>query len=254
MDRSLETLLDRISSAAQDLLQAFQVGNPPARLGLRRSARLPVAAALHRSLQKPVLLITDRFDHALAMVEELELWNPGAPTLLFPEPTPLFYENAAWGESTRRERLLSLTTLSAYHIPGASVLPTPPVVVASIRALMTRTLPRRDFLTATRTLRIGQSMQLNELVRNWLRLGYEPVTTVITPGQFARRGGILDLWPPAETYPVRLEFFGDEIDTFRYFDPSTQRTLDTNVSSPPDRVLVTPAREYLLPASVEFCQ
>ena len=251
MDRSLETLLDRISSAAQDLLQAFQVGNSPARLGLRRSARLPVAAALHRSLQMPVLLITDRFDHALAMVEELELWNPGAPTLLFPEPTPLFYENAAWGESTRRERLLSLTTLSAYHIPGASVLPTPPVVVASIRALMTRTLPRRDFLTATRTLRIGQSMQLNELVRNWLRLGYEPVTTVITPGQFARRGGILDLWPPAETYPVRLEFFGDEIDTFRYFDPSTQRTLDTTVSSPPDRVLVTPAREYLLPASVD---
>ena len=75
-----------------------------------------------------------------------------------------------------------------------------------------------------------------------LTLGYEPVSTVVAPGQFARRGGILDIWTSADAQPVRLEFFGDEIDTLRRFDPATQRTIQSL-----QRLPVTPAREYLVP-------
>ena len=64
---------------------------------------------------------------------------------------------------------------------------------------------------------------------------------MIAPGQFARRGGILDIWPPAENEPVRLEFFGDEIETLRRFDPATQRTVRQNGL---EKVMLTPAREY----------
>lgn len=248
MAKPLEALVDEIIKSCSPLLESVQAGQPAIRLGLRRSARLSVSAALYKIKQQVTLLLTDRADHALTLAEEMELWTPGAPLLLFPEPTPLFYENAAWGDSTRRDRLLTLTTLAAYHIPGATLPVAPPLIIAPTRALMTRTIPRREFLAASRSLRRGQVIPIDELLRAWLKLGYESVNTVIAPGQYARRGGILDVWPPAELQPLRLEFFGDEIDTMRRFDPATQRTYPggSDGAPVPDRILVTPAREYLL--------
>jgi transcription-repair coupling factor (superfamily II helicase) len=228
MDKVLEPILEQIKYSLSDLTTAILEDYPLGSLHLQRSARLPVAAAIYRSISVPFLLVTDRVDHGLALAEELELWLPDANRMTLPEPSPLFYENAAWGETTRQERMLVLTTLAAYHIPGALPPPSPPIIIAPIRALMTRTLPRRDFLRATRSLKSGQSARIDDLIRNWVSLGYEPVNTVISPGQFAHRGGILDLWSPAESFPVRIEFFGDEIETLRQFDPSTQLTLRLN--------------------------
>ena len=156
--------------------------------------------------------------------------------------------HGAWGEASRRDRLVALTSLASYHIPGASKPEQPPLIVAPVRALMTRTLPRRDFLKAVKLLKVGANIQLDQLARLCHSIGYEPTTIVIAPGQFARRGGILDLWPPAEQSPLRLEFFGDEIDTLRPFDPATQRTIKTNDHPAPDRLQIMPAREYIIPA------
>ncbi|MBN2550554.1 MAG: transcription-repair coupling factor [Anaerolineales bacterium] len=244
---SLNPLLQVLDKACQPLIEALKTnrGVQPS-LGLRRSARLPILAALYRQLSWPLVLLTDRADHALTVLDELALWLPDALRLYFPEPTPLFYENAAWGESTRRDRLMALTTLATYHIPGAPAPQVPPILVAPARALMTRTLPRREFLKASRILRLGQTIQPDELIRLCLSLGYESVNTVIAFGQYARRGGILDLWPPAEPQPVRLDFFGDEIDTLRRFDPATQRTLKKTDDDQTGRVLITPAREFLI--------
>ena len=225
---SLSAILEAIIASSQDILAAIQSGEALPPLGLRRSARLPVLAALQRALGQPVVLITDRADHALTLMEELGLWAPEGLRMSFPEPTPLFYEEAAWGESTRRDRLATLTALAAYHIPGAPQPPSPPLLVAPARALMTRTLPRRDFLKFSRMLRIGQTLALEELARTCVALGYENSHIVIAPGQFARRGGLIDLWPPAEPQPVRLEFFGDEIETMRRFDPASQRTIKSH--------------------------
>lgn len=250
MDKVLDPILEQITHAAAELIETIKAGRASHQLRLRRAARLPVATALHQALNVPALLVTDRADHALLFAEEHELWSPGTPPLVFPEPNPLFYENAAWGETIRRDRLLTLTTLAAYHIPGAALPTVPPLIIAPARALMTRTLPRRDFLTATRTLKRTQHVYIDDLVRNWVVLGYEPVNTVIAPGLFARRGGILDLWPPAEAYPIRIEFFGDEIETMRAFDPTTQRTLPAGAGAQiaaPERILISPAREFLLP-------
>ncbi len=122
---------------------------------------------------------------------------------------------------------------------------THPLIIAPVRALMARTLPRRDFIKASRVLKLGQQIQPEALQRSWVEIGYQAADLVVEPGQFSRRGGILDVWPAAENYPVRLEFFGDEIDTFRRFDPSTQRTIKAI-----DQVLITPARE-ILPGKAE---
>lgn len=245
---ALELLLDAITENCQSLAEALQNRRKIAPLGLRRSARLPVTVSLQRCSQQPVLLVTDRADRALAILEELALWAPHSLRLYFPEPTPLFYEPGAWGEASRRDRLIALTSLASYHIPGAIKPKHPPLIVTPVRALMTRTLPRRDFLKASKLLTAGASISLDQLARLCLSLGYEHTAIVIAPGQFARRGGILDLWPPAENSPLRLEFFGDEIDTLRPFDPATQRTLKTQSPATPARVQITPAREYIIPA------
>jgi transcription-repair coupling factor (superfamily II helicase) len=244
---SLEPLIRLIADSSRELIQTLQTGESLGNLGLRRAARLPLMAGLYGQLQRPILLLTDRADRAIALADELGQWAPQAQRMIFPEPAPLFYENASWGETTRRERLNALTALAAYLIPGARAPEKPPLIIAPARALMTRTLPRREFLKATRNLRQGQQVSMDELARQLIGLGYEPATIVVAPGQFARRGGILDLWPPAEILPVRLEFFGDEIDTLRRFEANTQRS-----ARPPkdgeERVLVTPAREFLLNA------
>src|SRR4030067_1563543 len=120
----LETIIDRIASSSIDLIQAIREGRSVPPLGLRRSARLPWLAALYQSLESPLLLITDRNDHALMLADELALWTPNVPRLFFPEPNPLFYENAPWGMSNRHDRLLVLSSLAIYHLPGLQK-PTP---------------------------------------------------------------------------------------------------------------------------------
>ncbi len=251
----LEFLINRIADENREYLaelvtaeqDADASAHPGVRLGLRRSARLPVLAALHQKMDAPLMLITDRADHALTLYDELALWLPSVQRYLFPEPNSLFYEESPWGETTRRDRLLVLTNLAAYHIPGTNQRSSlsPPVIIASARALMTRSIPRRDFLKATRILRSGQTTPVEELIRSWVSLGYEPANIVISPGRFARRGGILDIWPPADQQPTRIEFFGDEIETLRPFDPTTQRTLRQKGKGQ-YQLTITPAREYLL--------
>ncbi len=233
-------------SSYQRLLAGLRAGDQLPGLALPRAARLPLLAAVHIDMKQPVVLITDRSDHALQLYDELSFWLPDASRYIFSEPNPLFYEEAAWGAATRRERLQTLTRLASYHLPFLEENATPPIIVTSARALMTRTLPRRDFLKASSQIKVGQNLPLNSLQEEWVRIGYMPSDTVLEPGQFSHRGGLLDIWPLSEPSPVRLDFFGDEIDTIRRFDPGSQRTVDKLAA-----VLITPAREYLLPGKLE---
>lgn len=231
----------RQASSYQRLLTALRAGDRLPGLALPRAARLPVLAALYSDLEQPIVLVTDRADHALQLHDELGFWLPESPRYIFSEPNPLFYEEAAWGTTTRRERLQTLTRLAAYHLPFMEKPASAPIVVTSARALMTRTLPRRDFLKASKQIKVGNNLSINNLLEEWVQIGYQPADTVLEPGQFSHRGGLLDIWPQSESAPVRLDFFGDEIDTIRRFDSGSQRTVDKLTA-----VLVTPAREYLV--------
>ena len=239
---NMEILLNKIRTLPQyqHLLKQLQAneGQLPG-LGLPRAARLPVLGTLHHDLDRPILLVTDRADHALSLFDELGFWVK-SPRYHFAEPNPLFYEQAAWGVTTRRERLQTLTALASYHLPFAQKPEIHPIFITSARSLMTRTLPRRDFLRAFKKISAGQSIQPDALSRSWVEIGYQRVNTVLEPGQFSKRGGIIDIWPPAEKLPARLDFFGDEIETIRRFDPASQRTVE-NLES----ILITPAREFI---------
>lgn len=194
-------------------------------LALPRAARLALTAALHDDLNVPIVLLTNRADRALGLLDELHFWLPQDCNFYFPEPNPLFYEKLPWSASTRRERLQVFSMLARYHLPGLNTTSsTAPVIVTPVRAVMTRSIPRRDFLRAVMRLKLGDQHDLHTITAGWVGIGYEYSNIVVQPGQFSRRGGILDVWSPSASMPVRMEFFGDEIDTLRTFNPATQRT------------------------------
>ena len=235
--------------AGEPVPGAVEAPAAPPNLALLRSARLAVAAALWRALRVPVLYITDRTDHRLQAQREIALWlgdshaAPGvqaaAPFLLpFPAPASPTEAPDAWDELTRTERLRVLAALAAHFIPAAPRQPL--LVFTTAAALLTPTLSRRALAQASRRLKAGQRLSPPALARNLVALGYQPASVVTASGQFARRGGIVDLWPPTLPHPVRLDFFGDEVDALRSFDPATQRTTGRL-----DDLLLTPAAERL---------
>jgi len=227
-------------------------------LRLPRASRIPVVAALAEDVRRPVLVVCARADRALTLIEELAVWTPGSRILHFTEPDPIFYEYDAWRPQTLRARLTTLAALTGLSssTPGFPTpdLPYPPpdprhsahdtrsptLVITSARAWMTRTIPRRDFLANTRTLKVGQSVRLEKLLETWVGAGYTAETVVVQPGEFSRRGGIIDIYPMADDLPARIELFGNDIETIRRFDPATQRS-----SEKIETLTVTPAREAL---------
>jgi transcription-repair coupling factor (superfamily II helicase) len=200
-----------------------------------RAARLLRPAALHQDLGRTVVLITDRADHALSLTTNSIWLKP--PRYLFAEPNPLFLEQAVGrGHTSNGCRPLSTDGPSAPLRQKGS-----PACDRQLGALVDDALVPAGIHPSCKRLAAGASVQLDCLVREWARIGYPRVNTVLEPGQFSHRGGLLDVWPPSDPGPSRLDFFGDEIESIRRFDPATQRTLEKI-----EVVLVTPAREFLL--------
>jgi len=127
-------LLAPLSSlpAYQDLLTGLREGDHTGGslrgLGLPRSVRLALLAALHLDLEKPILLLTNRADRALSLFDELGFWMPEGTNLYFAEPNPSFYEDLPWSEGTRHDRLRVLTEFGRYWLPGDVAPPKPSVV------------------------------------------------------------------------------------------------------------------------------
>ncbi|MDK1119162.1 MAG: transcription-repair coupling factor [Anaerolineae bacterium] len=226
----------------QALLENINNAGIQSGLSLPRAARLPLLSALYNELDRVVLLITDRADHAINLFDELAFWVGNNSRFHFADPNPLFYEKAPWGINTRRERLRSLTCLARYHLQNEKLPEKPPIIVTSARSLITKTLPLQEFINACVRLSIGKSYQLEPLLRSLIRIGYQFVDTVLETGQISHRGGLIDVWPLSEPQPARLDFFGDVIESIRQFDPTSQRTISTV-----DSMLITPAREFLRP-------
>ncbi|MCY3543598.1 MAG: transcription-repair coupling factor [Chloroflexi bacterium] len=116
----------------------------------------------------------------------------------------------------------------------------PPLVVASVGALMQRTLARDVMDGGNHTLRRGEQVELSDMLDLWRRMGYRFESAVYAPGVVSRRGGIIDIFPVAADTPARIELWGNEIDSIRHFDPATQRSGEVV-----DTVQVSPAHEIL---------
>lgn len=238
----LDGLLDilRRTGAYRGLLDGLAQGSPLPDQHILRSARPFVLAALASDLDRPLLIIAGRVDRAHNIGEQLPVWLPGRAIERFAEPTSIFYERSPRTPSAIQNRLTTLASLAPPVGVKRPASEPPPIIVSSALALMQKTLPAREFRAASRLLRVGTQISPEGLLHTWLENGYEPASIVIEPGTFSRRGGILDIFPVSARQPVRIEFFGDEIDSLRTFDAASQRSLASI-----EQIAIPPAREAL---------
>jgi transcription-repair coupling factor (superfamily II helicase) len=216
----------------------LQPGSADLRLSVVDVAKPAAVAALHAALQRPLLLIVGRSDWARRYADELALWaaEPGL-VLHFPATDALPYEPLTPDPDQSAERLAVLARLLSAEVG--------PLIVTSVRAVADKLMAPERFNQAAGWARTGQQVSPRALIERWLDGGYEPAAQVEGPGQFARRGGIVDVFPgglsgEAMGLGYRLEFWGDEIDSIRSFDPVTQRSI-----ARVDAVFVPPASEVL---------
>ncbi|MBV9329068.1 MAG: transcription-repair coupling factor [Chloroflexi bacterium] len=223
----------------QDLVESLHTpsGAGPRVLSAISPARAFALAALHAAVRRPMLLITGRPSEARVYANELRAWaaDPDA-VLLYPETDALPYDRLPSDPDKLTERLSALERLSGLKEDRDG---SPPLVVASVRAAMDLVLEPDVFRGCHRVVCRGDTLPPAELAGEWLRLGYEPSALVDSPGLFSRRGGILDVYPPGGE-PLRIELWGDEVDTIRLFDPATQRSTEQLESA-----AIGPAHEVL---------
>jgi transcription-repair coupling factor (superfamily II helicase) len=239
----------------QDLAQRLEHGGVLTCAGVSQAAQ-PFFAVLLQifSPQRPIVIVTDNLKTQESFQQDLETWLSLESTVHSPQSkagevshsilhspaSPLFYP--AWDvlphegklphADTISDRLETLVALSPN--PGTPG-PGPQIIVTSVTALLQKTFPPEMLRNHTRTLARGDKINPLDLIE-WLEeRGCEPEAQVTQKGEIALRGGILDVWPLTSPWPVRLEFFGDELESLRHFDPLTQISREEilSVTLPP---------------------
>lgn len=198
--------------------------------GLSPIIRAHFIAALCRELNRPALVLCHDEESARTTQEAIQSFG-GEGVSFLPSRDLTFYDANVISRGWEQRRLRQFHRLAAGETG---------ILVTSLRALTTRTIPKAVLEQAVLTLHPGDSHEIDTLGNQLIALGYARSSLVEGPGQFALRGGILDVFSPADTRPVRIEFFGDEIDIMGYFDPVTQRRTENA-----EAVTVLPVAETL---------
>ena len=201
----------------RSLLAAIDNGACPAAFsGLSAVHRAHFAAGIRQELGRPVVVVCADEGEAERMARDLAaLSGEAVRTLSAREFT--FHNAAVVSRQYEHRRLSTLRALAAGECP---------LLVCTVESILQRTIPKTLLTQAAQVLRMGERHDLGELAGTLAAAGYTRCEQVEGVGQFALRGGILDFFSPAHPKPVRVEFFGDEIDAMGLFDPDTQRRIE----------------------------
>ena len=191
-------------------------------------------AELVRSRKLPVLHVA-RDDKRLEETRKaVEFFAPDLPVFIFPAWDCLPYDRISPNHDVSAARMATLATL-------AQGFDRPFLLLTTVNAA-TQRVPAREILqTASFTATVGKQIDEAALREFLVRMGFNQAPTVMEPGDYAIRGGLIDLFPPGESGPVRLDLFGDVLDAARRFDPETQRTIEKL-----QRVELAPVSEIIL--------
>ena len=212
------------------LLESVRKGRLPASLsGLSHIHKALLISALTADSGQPGLVITADEGEAVRLKEDLEVM--GKKAVLYPARDFTFRNLTGQSREYEHVRLGALARLMEEDFD---------VVLCGVDAAVQFTIPPAELYGRTFTLKAGQSLSPAAAVSRLLAAGYVRAEQVEGPGQFALRGGILDFYTPDLPQPVRVEFWGDEIDSLAAFDTESQRRLDTL-----KQVRVAPATEVL---------
>ena len=167
----------------------------------------------------PLLLHVARDDRRLeALADGLAFFAPKVRVIQFPAWDTVPYDRIGPNTEIVATRVASMARLAAAARKGATV------VLTTVNAILQRLPPREFIRRSLKTIAPGQRIDMNRLIQRLNLAGFQRTGTVMEAGEYAVRGGILDLFPPGRLAPVRLDFFGDTLEHIKAFDPETQRT------------------------------
>ena len=211
----MEKLLSFLGTIPEykELLAALKAGESAAVSGIGQINRSHLVAALHSDTKRPIVVVCQDDIAAKRLQEELSAFL-GQEAAILPNRELTLYDTSVVSRGWEQKRLRQFYDLQR----GSCNLQ-----IFSWEALSQRTMPPAVLRDAAFCLQVGQSYDPDALLVKLAGAGYSRCTMVEGPGQFAVRGGIIDIFSPAADQPFRCEFFGDELDTMGYFDPETQR-------------------------------
>ena len=216
---------------------ARALGDRPGRrveiVGPWSSGKTLLAVQLARARGVPLLIAAPGRADADAIHEDLCSFLPEEQCLLFPAWEVLPTDAMEPADDIVAERMNVLMRLSEALEQGAPV-----ACVAPVQSLLQRVARRTRLQEQSLTLRVGDEQAIDALLLKLIELGYERELMVERRGQMSLRGGIFDIFPIASELPLRIEFFGDEIESIRRFEPETQRSVGRA-----DRVRILPRSE-----------
>ncbi len=213
-------LIDELPSFKELLFRIKESGDKDIQVSLLDAAKPYLIASLSKKLQIPILVVTAQPENAKSLFEQIAYWCSTRDTYIFPEPDTLPYQRTIADYSVEQDRLQVLSALI-----DSNKKKQPSLVVASVPAVMQKLTDVREFVANCSTIQVGMQIDPVIMMSNWVSLGYQMENMVEQPGSISRRGGIVDIFPPTSDYPIRLEFFGNTIESMRLFDTATQRSL-----------------------------
>ncbi|SDL52910.1 transcription-repair coupling factor [Glycomyces sambucus] len=235
----LESLLDAAASAPRlaRLAELAAGSDRPVDVVAVPGARPLALAQAARHAAGPVLAITATSREAEELAESLASFIAEDEIAYYPAWETLPHERLSPRSDTVGARLDLLHRIHAGDVPRVIVTPVRGALQPQLKGLGEREPVH---------LRRGDETDLTDLAAHLVDLAYERVDLVEKRGEFAVRGGILDVFPPTAQHPLRLEFFGDEVDTIREFSVADQRSLDAAAGDEPAELRAVACRELLL--------
>ena len=213
-----------------EVLKKLQKSGYPAYVwGTTRCVRPSIVEAM-RGNSKFTLIVTYDMARADKLCSDYKLLDKDV--YVYPAKDALFYFADVHGNLTSAKRL---EIIKRIHKDERTV------IITTVEGLMDRLPDLKYFRKHAFSLSVGDTIDPAEVKKRLVMLGYESVPVVETRGQFSARGGIIDIYPLTEECPCRVDFFGDEVDSIRYFDETTQRSIEQI-----ETFEILPASEYVL--------
>ncbi len=233
----MNTILGELGKSKKflDLLKQIENKTSPVAIsGLTDMAMVQIGTAINEFAKKPICIVTYNEIQAKKIYEDIKYFTD--KVVLFPKKEIVTYDYIAESKDLPYKRIESLN-----EIKSKKNL----IVVTTIEAIMQK-LPQKEILYKNEiNFKIGENYNLEEIKQNLVSLGYSRCDLIEGRGQFSIRGGIIDISNNEET-GIRIEFWGDEVDSIRNFNITTQRSINTL-----EKVAIAPAHEYILDFPIE---
>ncbi len=217
-----------------EVLRGLETAGPTHVRGLNTATTAILLSELLRTQKRPVVVLAAKDDVLTQTALNLKFFAPrmASDIVVMPEIQAGIYSGVAQNRRQVAGRMLALHKLRNDR---------PRVVMASFASAARRCIPKDELAAQTMLIRTHETLDLPKFKAKLQELGYAQAQEVDTPGTFAVRGGIVDVFSPAHAVAIRIELFGDEIDEIRSFDVETQKTLEKRGDA-----IIIPASEIIM--------